>query len=65
MFVLIETSSEDKDERRLQDVLIKANVCWVYSELVGRFCGQKSQKYNEHKLLVILRVKKVVVTFYE
>ena len=29
IFVLIKTSSEDKDERRLQDVFIKTNLCWV------------------------------------
>ena len=29
MFVLIKTSSEDEDERRLQDVFIKTNVCWA------------------------------------
>ena len=28
IFVLINTSSEDEDERRLQDVFIKTNVCW-------------------------------------
>ena len=28
MFVLIKTSSEDEDERRLQEVFIKTNVCW-------------------------------------
>ena len=28
IFVLIKTSSEDEDERRLQDVFIKTNVCW-------------------------------------
>ena len=27
-FVLIKTSSEDEDERYLQDVFIKTNVCW-------------------------------------
>ena len=31
IFVLIKTSSEDEDERRLQDVFIKTNVCWVCS----------------------------------
>ena len=29
IFVLIKTSSEDEDERRVQDVFIKTNVCWV------------------------------------
>ena len=29
IFVLIKTSSEDEDERRLQDDFIKTNVCWV------------------------------------
>ena len=29
IFVLMKTSSEDEDERRLQDVFIKTNVCWV------------------------------------
>ena len=29
VFVLIKTSFEDEDERRLQDVFIKTNVCWV------------------------------------
>ena len=29
IFVLIKTSSEDEDERRLKDVFIKTNVCWV------------------------------------
>ena len=28
ILVLIKTSSEDEDERRLQDVFIKTNVCW-------------------------------------
>ena len=28
MFVLIKTSSEDEDERHLQKVFIKTNVCW-------------------------------------
>ena len=28
IFVLIKTSSEDEDERCLQDVFIKTNVCW-------------------------------------
>ena len=27
---LLKASSEDKDERRLQDAFIKTNVCWVY-----------------------------------
>ena len=31
IFVLIKTSSEDEDERRLQDVFIKTNVCWASS----------------------------------
>ena len=26
---MTKTSSEDEDERRLQDVFIKANVCWA------------------------------------
>ena len=26
---VLKTSSEDEDERRLQDVFIKANVCWA------------------------------------
>ena len=30
IFVLIKTSSEDEDERHLQDVFIKTNVCWVF-----------------------------------
>ena len=37
IFVLIKTSSEDKDERRLQDVFIKTNVCWVGSLKVPCF----------------------------
>ena len=28
IFVLIKTSCEDEDKRRLQDVFIKKNVCW-------------------------------------
>ena len=39
IFVLIKTSSEDKDERRLQDVFIKTNVCWdvsLYKQDVSR-----------------------------
>ena len=28
---VLKTSSEDEDERRLQDVFIKTNVCWVVS----------------------------------
>ena len=31
ILVLTKTSSEDEDERRLQDVFIKTNVCWVSS----------------------------------
>ena len=29
IFVLIKTSSEDEDERHLQDVFTKTNVCWT------------------------------------
>ena len=31
IFILFKTSSEDEDERRLQDVFIKTNVCWEVS----------------------------------
>ena len=29
IFVLIKTSSEDEEGRRLKDVFIKTDVCWV------------------------------------
>ena len=29
----MKTSSKDEDERRLQDVFIKSNVCWVSTNL--------------------------------
>ena len=42
ILVLTKTSSEDEDERRLQDVFIKTNVCWP-----ALFCkaSQISQKH--------------------
>ena len=36
IFVLM-TSFEDEDERRVQDVFIKTNVCWVGTPLCGCF----------------------------
>ena len=46
IFVLIKTSSEDEDERRLQDVFIKSNVWWVVM-------------MTEKKITQVLRTSKV------
>ena len=45
IFVFIKTSSEDEDERRLQDVFIKTNVCWVCSTF-HHLCKRRSNRHN-------------------
>ena len=42
ILVLTKTSSEDEDKRRLQDVFIKTNVCWVISFRSFEHCSLKT-----------------------
>ena len=44
IFVLIKTSSEDKDKRHLQDVFIKTNLRWVVTSLTYRSIRFVTQK---------------------
>ena len=54
IFVLIKTSSEDEDERCLQDLFIKTNVCWV-EIAVGN--NNKDPKFKVGEYLRISKFK--------
>ena len=48
---VLKTSSEDEDKRRLQDVFIKTNVCWVYF-VCNKTRSLISMKVNGKKIVV-------------
>ena len=59
IFVLIKTPSEDADERRLQDVFFKMNVCWVTFK-----CNENCHKYCSHEgydLIDLILIVKIFV----
>ena len=46
---ILKRSSEDKDERHLQDVFIKTNVCWVTAMKVSTYAFHYCLFNNTHK----------------
>ena len=59
IFVLIKTSSEGEDERRVQDVFIKTNVCWK-----SQFCFFRKGSGNGFSNVWIFRKNVFHVIFY-
>ena len=56
----MKTSSEDEDERRLQDVFIKTNVCWAVIKLFKPLPNEENEhEKSKNILLSITSLQKI------